>query len=64
MMNNVGALALLMPVAIQSSVDAKRSPAVILMPLAFGTISGGMATLIGTPPNIIVANYRAAIWDV
>ena len=60
-MNNVGALALLMPVAIQSSLDAKRSPAVILMPLAFGTILGGMATLIGTPPNIIIANYRADI---
>ncbi len=60
-MNNVGALALLMPVAIQSSLDAKRSPAVVLMPLAFGTILGGMATLIGTPPNIIIANYRAEI---
>lgn len=58
-MNNVGALALLMPVAIQSSFEAKRSPAVVLMPLAFGTILGGMATLIGTPPNIIIANYRA-----
>ena len=61
LMNNVGALALLMPVAIQSSFDAKRSPAVVLMPLAFGTILGGMATLIGTPPNIIIANYRAEI---
>ena len=60
-MNNVGALALLMPVAIQSSVDAKRSPAVVLMPLAFGTMLGGMVTLIGTPPNIIVAHYRAEI---
>ncbi|MFA9562607.1 MAG: SLC13 family permease [Nitrospirota bacterium] len=60
-MNNVGALALLMPVAIQSSLDAKRSPAVVLMPLAFGTILGGMATLIGTPPNIIIAHYRAEI---
>ncbi len=60
-MNNVGALALLMPVAIQSSVEAKRSPAVVLMPLAFGTILGGMGTLIGTPPNIIVAHYRAEI---
>ena len=60
-MNNVGALALLMPVAIQSSFDVKRSPAVVLMPLAFGTILGGMATLIGTPPNIIIANYRAEI---
>ncbi|MEE9231842.1 MAG: SLC13 family permease [Nitrospirales bacterium] len=60
-MNNVGALALLMPVAIQSSLEAKRSPAVVLMPLSFGTILGGMVTLIGTPPNIIVANYRAEI---
>ncbi|GJL67951.1 MAG: SLC13 family permease [Nitrospirales bacterium] len=60
-MNNVGALALLMPVAIQSSVEAKRSPAVVLMPLAFGTILGGMVTLIGTPPNIIVAHYRAEV---
>ncbi|MGD9852689.1 MAG: SLC13 family permease [Nitrospirales bacterium] len=60
-MNNVGALALLMPVAMQSSIEAKRSPAVVLMPLAFGSILGGMVTLIGTPPNIIVANYRAEI---
>jgi di/tricarboxylate transporter len=60
-MNNVGALALLMPVAIQSSVEAKRSPAIVLMPLAFGTILGGMVTLIGTPPNIIVAHYRAEV---
>ena len=60
-MNNVGALALLMPVALQSSVEAKRSPALILMPLAFGTILGGMVTLIGTPPNIIVAAYRGEI---
>ncbi len=60
-MNNVGALALMMPVAIQSSVEAKRSPAIVLMPLAFGTILGGMVTLIGTPPNIIVALYRAEI---
>ncbi len=61
LMNNVGALALLMPVAIQSSIEAKRSPAVVLMPLAFGTILGGMVTLIGTPPNIIIAHYREEI---
>ncbi len=60
-MNNVGALALLMPVAIQTSIEAKRSPAIVLMPLAFGTILGGMVTLIGTPPNIIVASYRQDI---
>lgn len=60
-MNNVGALAIMMPVAIQSSIEARRSPAIVLMPLAFGTILGGMVTLIGTPPNIIVALYRAEI---
>ncbi len=62
-MNNVGALALLMPVAIQTSEEAKRSPAIVLMPLAFGTILGGMVTLIGTPPNIIVAAYRQDIGE-
>ena len=57
-MNNVGALALLMPVAIRSARDAKRSPSLLLMPLAYGSILGGLVTLIGTPPNIIVAAYR------
>jgi di/tricarboxylate transporter len=58
-MNNVGALALMMPAAIQSALNAKRSPATILMPLSFASILGGLVTLIGTPPNIIVATYRA-----
>ncbi|HIE41746.1 MAG: SLC13 family permease [Nitrospinaceae bacterium] len=57
-MNNVGALALLMPVGIESSKKAKRSPAVILMPMSFASILGGLVTLIGTPPNIIIANFR------
>jgi len=56
--NNVGALALLMPVAIQGSVKAKQSPGVILMPLAFASMLGGLVTLIGTPPNIIIATFR------
>lgn len=60
-MNNVAALALLMPVAIQSSQDAKRSPAIILMPLSFATILGGMTTLIGTPPNILISAYREEV---
>ena len=60
-MNNVGALALLMPVAIQSTIKAGRSPGTILMPLSFGSILGGMVTLIGTPPNIIIASYRYKI---
>lgn len=57
-MNNVGALALLMPVALQSAEKAQRSPAVLLMPLSFATILGGLVTLIGTPANIIVATQR------
>ncbi|PCH83092.1 MAG: SLC13 family permease [Piscirickettsiaceae bacterium] len=60
-MNNVGALALLLPVAIATAKEHNRSPAMILMPVAFGSILGGMSTMIGTPPNIIIANYRADI---
>ena len=56
--NNVGALALFMPVAMATAAKAKRAAAVLLMPLSFGSILGGMVTLIGTPPNIIVAAYR------
>jgi len=57
-MNNVAALALLMPVDIQAANKAKRSPALSLMPLSFATILGGMVTLIGTPPNIVISQYR------
>jgi di/tricarboxylate transporter len=57
-MNNVGALALLMPVAIWMSRQHNRSPSILLMPLAFGSLLGGTMTLIGTPTNIIVAAYR------
>ncbi len=58
-MNNVGALALLLPIALSTCDERNRSPALILMPLAFGSLLGGMMTLIGTPPNIIVASIRA-----
>jgi len=58
-MNNVGALALLMPAAVRSAAKAKRPPAAILMPLSFASILGGMLTLIGTPPNIIIAAIRS-----
>ena len=57
-MNNVGALALLLPVALKSAAEKKCSPAILLMPLAFASILGGMATMIGTPPNIIIATFR------
>ncbi len=58
-MNNVGAMALLMPVAIQLAGRLELPPGRVLMPLAFGTILGGMTTLIGTPPNLIVSGFRA-----
>ncbi len=57
-MNNVGALGLVMPVAIQLALRSNRSPSLILMPIAFGSILGGMTTLIGTPPNIIISTFR------
>lgn len=58
-MNNVGALALLMPVAIQMSGKQGMPPGKLLMPLSFGSILGGTTTLIGTPPNLIVSGFRA-----
>lgn len=58
-MNNVGAMALLMPVALQLARRNDVPPGKVLMPLAFGTILGGMTTLIGTPPNLIVSGFRA-----
>jgi di/tricarboxylate transporter len=58
-MNNVGAMALLLPLALQLSKRHDVAPSRVLMPLAFGTILGGMTTLIGTPPNLIVAGFRA-----
>lgn len=58
-MNNVGALALLMPIALQIATRLELPPGRALMPLAFGTILGGMTTLIGTPPNLIVSSFRA-----
>jgi di/tricarboxylate transporter len=58
-MNNVGAMALLMPVAIQAAGRLDMTAGQVLMPLAFGTILGGMTTLVGTPPNLIVSGFRA-----
>ncbi len=58
-MNNVGALALVMPLAIRHAARSGLAPGQVLMPLAFGSILGGMTTLIGTPPNLIVSGFRA-----
>ncbi|MDO1450674.1 SLC13 family permease [Rhodocytophaga aerolata] len=56
--NNIGALAIIMPVAIQLARKSRTPPSSILMPIAFASILGGMMTLIGTPPNIIIATFR------
>ncbi len=62
-MNNIAALALLMPVDLQAARRAKRGAGATLMPLSFACILGGLVTMIGTPPNIIVAQYRGQALD-
>lgn len=57
-MNNIAALAILMPTDMQVARKAGRAAALTLMPLAFATILGGMLTLIGTPPNLLVSGFR------
>ncbi|WP_159593482.1 SLC13 family permease [Chelativorans xinjiangense] len=56
--NNVAALVMLMTLDMEAAEKAKRPVAQSLMPLSFATILGGMITLIGTPPNIVVAQFR------
>jgi len=58
-MNNVGALALLLPAALGSCRAAHVSPSRVLMPMAFASLLGGLVTMIGTPPNILLAQMRA-----
>lgn len=58
MINNVAALALLMSIDLEAARRAARAPSVTLMALSFATILGGMITLIGTPPNIVISQYR------
>ena len=57
-MNNVGALALMLPVGLRNAIKARRSPSVVLMPLSFASLLGGLVTLIGTPPNIVISSFR------
>ncbi len=57
-MNNVGALAVLMPVGIQLARARGRSPAYLLMPMSFASLLGGTMTLIGTPPNLLLSSFR------
>src|SRR3954469_2127864 len=57
-MNNVGALALMMPLALSTARQNGYPPALMLMPLSFATMLGGMCTLIGTPPNLLISGFR------
>ncbi|MDA9048462.1 SLC13 family permease [Gammaproteobacteria bacterium] len=57
-MNNIGAMALLLPITLSVCQKMGWNPSKFLMPLAFASILGGMNTVIGTPPNIIIAQYR------
>ncbi|MBX2882667.1 MAG: SLC13 family permease, partial [Granulosicoccus sp.] len=58
-MNNIGALALMLPITLRDARKARRSAAILLMPLSFASLLGGLTTLIGTPPNIVIATFRA-----
>lgn len=58
LVKNIGALAMLMPAAFQMAKKSNTQPAVFLMPMAFASLLGGLITLIGTSPNIIVSRVR------
>lgn len=57
--SNTGTVALLLPIILAMCKTANISPAKLMMPLAFASSLGGVLTLIGTPPNLIVSNYLA-----
>lgn len=59
--NNVGAVALMLPYTISLAYKSKRNIKLYLMPLAFSSLLGGLTTLIGTPPNIIISTYRSTL---
>lgn len=58
---NIGALAMMIPIAFQMAKRSKTSPSLFLMPMAFGALLGGLMTLIGTSPNIIVSRLRTEL---
>ena len=59
--NNIGALAILLPITLNICQKMDWHPSRFLMPLAFACILGGMNTTIGTPPNIIISEYKSTI---
>ncbi|MFL1464175.1 SLC13 family permease [Roseococcus sp. DSY-14] len=60
-MKNIGALAIFLPVALQVARRTGTSPSLLLMPMAFGTLVGGVVTLVGTSPNILVSRVRQEV---
>ena len=58
-MNNIGALALMLPITLRDAQKSNRPASKILIPLSFASLLGGLITLVGTPPNIIIATFRA-----
>ncbi|SIP86590.1 Di-and tricarboxylate transporter [Paracoccus thiocyanatus] len=61
LVKNIGALAMLMPAAMKMAKRSGHSPSAYLMPMAFGSLLGGLITLVGTSPNIIVSRVREQI---
>ena len=57
-MNNIGALAVFLPIAMSFAKKVGRKPSELLMPMAFASLLGGLITLIGTPPNLLISNIR------
>ncbi|MGO4113838.1 SLC13 family permease [Rhizobium ruizarguesonis] len=58
---NIGALAIMIPVAVQMARKSRVSPSMFLMPMSFASLLGGLMTQIGTSPNIIVSRVREEI---
>ena len=58
LVKNIGALAMMMPAAFKMAKRSNRSPSLFLMPMSFGSLLGGLITLVGTSPNIIVSRVR------
>jgi di/tricarboxylate transporter len=58
-MNNVGVAALMLPVVVDVARRTRISPSRLLMPLAYATLLGGLMTMIGTPPNLLISEVMA-----
>jgi di/tricarboxylate transporter len=63
-MKNIGALAILLPIAVQVARRSGTAPSKLLMPMAFGSLIGGLVTLVGTSPNILVSRVRSELLGV